>query len=631
MNDNNRPNDELKDIVKSFEKRTNQISEEQREARERFVVALSELSRQYDLLREWTEKSNVELKNFLENLSGEGKDAELSSTAKTILGEIKKLPEKIINPLESIEKQLKEFSLKPNEPKQDTQLLEVINSINQNIEKTGLQYTDVLKSAKVELQGTLEKLGEKKELGDILSKMDVISEKVEQIPLEVAKTSKSTEAIDNSIRHLIEQIVELSQTLGGIKTSIVSLSSNFREATEDVSNVINNFLQVLTKSDNEISANVISTIDSVGSQLLETMQSIKNEFSVIIQRVEKTFSDALFRQSSILEKVNSSFSMIADSNSNIQSKLNEITVALDTLNKKQDVVSAVVDRRGEGIEQTIISVHDSIKTFADISNKNTNEIQKALFSLPEIFKNQLTSLEKTIVESDSNRKNESQKLLEKLSLIPDEMGKYYESNKKLFGAVETSQVSMSNISTNIENLMKNLIEGEKNRKKQNLLDMAQNHLSRGVILFYRGSLGAAEMEIRKAIELRDNYAEAYLNLGMVLGESGKTEKAIENIKKALEIEPGLQEAYNNLGVIQLKGEMYEEALESFNESIKSGFNYPQLYINMAKALIGLDRIDEAVTALEKAVEIDPTNADAKELLSTYKKDIDYGNTGFLKK
>jgi|GEM_PF-2905226 len=622
MNDNNRPNDELKDIVKSFEKRTNQISEEQREARERFVVALSELSRQYDLLREWTEKSNVELKNFLENLSGEGKDAELSSTAKTILGEIEKLPEKIINPLESIEKQLKEFSLKPNEPKQDTQLLEVINSINQNIEKTGLQYTDVLKSAKVELQGTLEKLGEKKELGDILSRMDVISEKVEQIPLEVAKTSKSTEAIDNSIRHLIEQIVELSQTLGGIKTSIVSLSSNFREATEDVSNVINNFLQVLTKSDNEISANVISTIDSVGSQLLETMQSIKNEFSVIIQRVEKTFSDALFRQSSILEKVNSSFSMIADSNSNIQSKLNEITVALDTLNKKQDVVSAVVDRRGEGIEQTIISFHDSIKTFADISNKNTNEIQKAIFSLPEIFKNQLTSLEKTIVESDSNRKNESQKLLEKLSLIPDEMGKYYESNKKLFGAVETSQVSMSNISTNIENLMKNLIEGEKNRKKQNLLDMAQNHLSRGVILFYRGSLGAAEMEIRKAIELRDNYAEAYLNLGMVLGESGKTEKAIENIKKALEIEPGLQEAYNNLGVIQLKGEMYEEALESFNESIKSGFNYPQLYINMAKALIGLDRIDEAVTALEKAVEIDPTNADAKELLSTYKKDID---------
>jgi len=100
---------------------------------------------------------------------------------------------------------------------------------------------------------------------------------------------------------------------------------------------------------------------------------------------------------------------------------------------------------------------------------------------------------------------------------------------------------------------------------------------------------------------------------------GRTEEAIKNLKRALEIEPGLEEAHNNLGVIQLRGEKYEEAIESFNEAIKLGFNYPTLYLNMAKALIGLERIDEAIGSLRKVLEIDPTNTSAKELLSTYEK------------
>ena len=104
---------------------------------------------------------------------------------------------------------------------------------------------------------------------------------------------------------------------------------------------------------------------------------------------------------------------------------------------------------------------------------------------------------------------------------------------------------------------------------------------------------------------------------MVLSEMGKTEDAVNNIKKALEIEPELQEAYNNLGVVQLKGEKYKEAVESFNEAIKLGFKYPRLYINLAKALIGLDKTDEAINTLKKALEIDPTNTEAKEMLTTY--------------
>ena len=93
MDENNRINEDLNNIITAFEKRTQQISEEQREARERFIVALSELSRQYDLLREWTEKSNNELKTFLEKLLSSKEGDELLLAVKDIVDKTEKIPQ----------------------------------------------------------------------------------------------------------------------------------------------------------------------------------------------------------------------------------------------------------------------------------------------------------------------------------------------------------------------------------------------------------------------------------------------------------------------------------------------------------------------------------------------------------
>jgi tetratricopeptide (TPR) repeat protein len=310
---------------------------------------------------------------------------------------------------------------------------------------------------------------------------------------------------------------------------------------------------------------------------------------------------------------------LTDITTDLKDIFNTISNNIVTLSKKQDVVSAVIDKRGEGVEGKITLLKTTIDKLTEISTEGSAGIKKAISELSITFENQFKSLENILQENDKNRKTESDKIIETLSLLPEQLNTYYEANKDIVDAVKDSQSSIANFSKSIEELTRNIVENDKKREEKEKEEIACNHLSKGVILFYRGSLGAAEKEIRKALELKKNFAEAYINLGMVQGEMGRTEEAIKNLKRALEIEPGLEEAYNNLGVIQLRGEKYEEAIESFNEAIKLGFKYPTLYLNMSKALIGLERIDEAIGSLRKVLEIDPTNTLAKELLSTYEK------------
>lgn len=534
MDDNNRINEDLNNIITAFEKRTQQISEEQREARERFIVALSELSRQYDLLREWTEKSNNELKTFLEKLLSSKEGDELLLAVKDIVDKTEKIPQgfaNLLNSIESIEKGLEQF---------------------------------------------LDKIAESKETNELIQVVKKISETIEKIPQEFTNIVKSIESVENMTKGFSEPLNELRTFTNEMKDSFNSLFSTYNESIEKLIKVIKETnAGILTKQD-EIFEKLFNKIDEISASFKETLSGFQNSLGPLFEKIEKTLLESLEKQLSVSGEMKNAIISLNDGVSDIQKSLKKVNENIETLSKKQDVVSAVIDKRGEGIEEKLTFVEDAIK------------------KLTETF-------------------------IKELSLLPEELNKYLDLNKEILTQIKTTESNVGNISKTIEDLTRSIVENEKKREEKEIIKEAQNHLSRGVILFYRGSIGVAEKEIRKAIELKNDFAEAYLNLGMVLGETGKTEEAIEKIKKALEIEPGLEEAYNNLGVIQLKGEMYEEAVESFNEAIKLGFKYPILYLNMAKALVSLERIEEAVDSLKKVIEIDPTNAEAKDLLSTYQR------------
>jgi Tfp pilus assembly protein PilF len=338
-----------------------------------------------------------------------------------------------------------------------------------------------------------------------------------------------------------------------------------------------------------------------------------------LERMEQSLSAPFEKQTPLFESLRQEMHSVYEGITLLQEGFKILAETMASLDRKQDVLPAVIDNRGQNLEDKLGSIEGGLKALRDVTGEKSNELKSAISELSQIMEAHSSSLQKQLEESSNVGKEETEKIAQSLSFIPDNLTKYLDSNREILEAIKDAQSNIATISGAIENLTKSIVEREKKREAQHQYEAAQNHLSRGVILFYRGSLGAAEAEIRKALELHENFAEAHLNLGMIFGEKGHTDKAIEEIKKALEIEPGLEEAYNNLGVIQLKGERYEEAVASFNEAIKTGFRYPQLYLNMAKSLIALDRTGEAVDSLKKAIEIDPTNVEAQELLATYEK------------
>jgi tetratricopeptide (TPR) repeat protein len=53
--------------------------------------------------------------------------------------------------------------------------------------------------------------------------------------------------------------------------------------------------------------------------------------------------------------------------------------------------------------------------------------------------------------------------------------------------------------------------------------------------------------------------------------------------------------------------------------VKKNVNYARAYVNLGKAYIESEKYDDAIKAFEKALEIDPANAAAREAIDLYKK------------
>ena len=99
-----------------------------------------------------------------------------------------------------------------------------------------------------------------------------------------------------------------------------------------------------------------------------------------------------------------------------------------------------------------------------------------------------------------------------------------------------------------------------------------------------GKLQEAELSLRKAIELKPDFAEAHANLGGILHDLGKLQEAELSTRKAIEFKPNYVEAYSNLGTI----------------------------------LNNLGKLKEAELSLRKAIELDSDCAKAYYSISTLK-------------
>jgi tetratricopeptide (TPR) repeat protein len=125
----------------------------------------------------------------------------------------------------------------------------------------------------------------------------------------------------------------------------------------------------------------------------------------------------------------------------------------------------------------------------------------------------------------------------------------------------------------------------------------------GVVLNELDNHDEALKAFEEAIGISAENAEFHYNLGTTLNSLEKPEEAIASFDKAIEIEPSPR-AYLAKGMALLILENYEEALGAFESAIALDDTKADLWAQKALTLYKLNRTDEALAAINKALSYD---------------------------
>jgi tetratricopeptide (TPR) repeat protein len=126
--------------------------------------------------------------------------------------------------------------------------------------------------------------------------------------------------------------------------------------------------------------------------------------------------------------------------------------------------------------------------------------------------------------------------------------------------------------------------------------------------------------LERAVAMEPVNKEAWYYLGRAYYTASRIPDARAAFEQVLRIEPRDARAENNLGLIFESGGKTEEALATYRNAIAwQKDNTPsseQPYLNLGSLLVTLDRTEEAVSPLRKAVELASTNSQCHLRLGT---------------
>jgi Flp pilus assembly protein TadD len=166
-------------------------------------------------------------------------------------------------------------------------------------------------------------------------------------------------------------------------------------------------------------------------------------------------------------------------------------------------------------------------------------------------------------------------------------------------------------------------------------ETAEMYYNIGYIKTSQGKYGEAIVAFRKATQLDRLFGKAYEAMGRAyqkLGRKAEAEKALQKaadiymskekvedaegiLKEIMEINPDSVNIYNSLGVLSRRKGEFENALKHYQKALKIHPNSSHIYYNMGRLHLDLNDPGKAKLFFTKAVELDPSFKEAKEVLS----------------
>ena len=115
----------------------------------------------------------------------------------------------------------------------------------------------------------------------------------------------------------------------------------------------------------------------------------------------------------------------------------------------------------------------------------------------------------------------------------------------------------------------------------------------------------AENEFVRALELAPGYATGHHWYALMLAKLGRFEEALAEIRVAADLDPLSRMISTNVGWIHDLARDYQAAIEQLDATVQSEPNFAYAHTLLGESYAALEMYPEAITALERSVELDP--------------------------
>jgi tetratricopeptide (TPR) repeat protein len=126
---------------------------------------------------------------------------------------------------------------------------------------------------------------------------------------------------------------------------------------------------------------------------------------------------------------------------------------------------------------------------------------------------------------------------------------------------------------------------------------------------------AEQVALKRAVELRPDFALAYNQLGYLAIHDNDQTAAEGYFRKAIASAPQYAEAESNLGSLLAREGKDAEAEQYFRAAVAANPRYTDAWINLAASLAARSMFTEAREAVQNALRVEPANLDAVQLLA----------------